>query len=80
MKLILSVIFFLSILFAGSIEKLLSINSNIFQAIKNNDLSAVKMILEKNINDLKVLNNNKYSPLHLASESGYFRKITSKNK
>lgn len=58
------------ILLVGSTGRVYPMNSDIFQAIKKHDLSTVKTILEKDITNLEKLDENKYSPLHLACEIG----------
>ena len=54
------------ILLAGGTGRVYPLNFDIFQAIKKHDLSSVKTILEKDITNLEKLDENKYSPLHLA--------------
>ena len=58
------------ILLAGGTGRVYPLNFDIFQAIKKHDLSSVKTILEKDITNLEKLDENKYSPLHLACEIG----------
>ncbi len=63
--------FAMLVLLIGSSEKIFS--SNIFEAIKNKNLSAVKVIVEQDNNYLKKLDENKYTVLHLASELGHLK-------
>ena len=51
--------------------KAYSQTDDIFQAIQNNDLTAVKSILKEDTKCLKKLDEEKNTPLHLASELGY---------